>query len=144
LQKEFPDHEIYLSEIHKVTKKFYYEKRKDISNDVASLYENLLRRKDEDLHWYIAINWDRETYTESLEANIDEERNKSKNIYWKTQIPLTSAVVILPQALFPEIDKALNCFLTPAMLKVQRVKIKSWLNYQAIAITKAELIKYQE
>ncbi|CAG8810412.1 13063_t:CDS:2, partial [Gigaspora rosea] len=52
---------------------------------------------------------------ESLEANIDKERTKSKYIYWKTQIPL-----------------------------LQCVKIKSCLNYQAIATTKAELIKYQE
>ncbi|CAG8826677.1 1302_t:CDS:2, partial [Cetraspora pellucida] len=196
----------------------------DVSNDAASLYEDLLRRKDEDPRWYIAIDWDRETYTrnslvpdiferkwvqltekyneprvvkylrtlyssksawvraytakiftagiqttsrvesynaqikrlvlnsnisllelaEALEANISEERNRSKYIYWKTQIPLTSSVITLPQALFPEIDRALSCFLTPAMLKVQRTEIKSCLNYQASAITKAELIKYQE
>ncbi|CAG8653587.1 10707_t:CDS:1, partial [Gigaspora rosea] len=46
--------------------------------------------------------------------------------------------------LFPEIDKALSRFLTPAMIKVQCIEIKSYLNYQAFAITKAELIKYQE
>ncbi|CAG8684639.1 25902_t:CDS:2 [Gigaspora rosea] len=55
---------------------------------------------------------------EALEANINEERNKSKYIYWKPQIPLTSTVITLPQALFPEIDKALSHFLTLAMLKV--------------------------
>ncbi|CAG8621845.1 5341_t:CDS:2, partial [Gigaspora rosea] len=188
LQKEFPDHEIYLSEIYKVTKKFYTKKRRDISNDAASLYEDLLRRKDEDLRWVIkylrmlyssknawACAYTAKIFTagiqttsrvesynaqikrlvlnsnisllelaEALEANINEERNKSKYIYWKTQIPLTSTVITLPQALFPEIDKALSRFLTPAILKVQRIEIKSCLNYQAFAITKAELTKYQD
>ncbi|CAG8455216.1 24310_t:CDS:2 [Gigaspora rosea] len=85
LQKEFPDHKIYLSEIYKLA--------------------------------------------EALEAIINEERNKSKYIYWKTQILLTSTVITLPQVLFSEIDKALSCFLTPAMLKVQRIEIKCCLNY---------------
>ncbi|CAG8575409.1 10635_t:CDS:2, partial [Cetraspora pellucida] len=70
LEQEFLDHEIYLSEVHKATAKFY--------------------------------------------------------------------------SLFPEVDKALSHFLTPAMLKVQHIKVKSCLNYQASSITKAELIKYQE
>ncbi|CAG8535964.1 146_t:CDS:2, partial [Gigaspora rosea] len=109
LEKEFPDCKIYLFKVHKATAKFYCEKRKDISNDAASLYEDLLRKKEKDPRWYIAINWDRETHT-----------------------------------LFPEVDKALSRFLMPAMLKIQRLEIKSCLNYQASSITKAELIKYQE
>ncbi|CAG8565572.1 7746_t:CDS:2 [Cetraspora pellucida] len=340
LQKEFPDHEIYLSEIYKVTAKFYCEKRKDISNDAVSLYEDLVKKKNEDPRWYIAIDWDRETHilqrlfwmspdqiilwmefgdivlndnttktnhydmalslflcidnhgssrlvgcaliddksadsywwvlrqtkkatgscvpdvimtdadpaldlaiseeyeksyamhcifyisqnlprnlktwlgqryhdfikdfykarnslipkifehkwallsekyneprvakylrtlhsskkawaraymakvftadvqttsrVEILDTNISEEIKKAKYIYWKTQIPLTSSVITLPQALFPEVDNALYHFLTPVMLKVQRVEIKSCLKYQASMITKDELIKYQE
>ncbi|CAG8642530.1 4647_t:CDS:1, partial [Paraglomus occultum] len=62
LQKEFPDCEVYLPEIHKVMAKFHHKKRTDISNDAASLYESLLRRKDNDPRWYIAIDWDRETH----------------------------------------------------------------------------------
>lgn len=62
LQKEFPDREIYLPEIHKVMAKFHHKKRTDISNDAASLYESLLKRKDNDPRWYIAIDWDRETH----------------------------------------------------------------------------------
>ncbi|CAG8709181.1 12738_t:CDS:1, partial [Gigaspora rosea] len=79
-----------------------------------------------------------------LETTINEESNKTKYIYWKTQIPLTSSVITLPQALFPEVDKALSRFLIPAMLKIQHLEIKNCLNYQASSITKAELIKYQE
>ncbi|CAG8642313.1 1650_t:CDS:2, partial [Racocetra fulgida] len=41
LQKEFSDHEIHLFEIYKVMAKFYSEKRRDISNNAASLYEDL-------------------------------------------------------------------------------------------------------
>ncbi|CAG8849108.1 34363_t:CDS:1, partial [Racocetra persica] len=48
LRKEFPDHEVYLSEIHKAIAKYYSRKRKDILNDAASLYEELVRRKNED------------------------------------------------------------------------------------------------
>ncbi|CAG8601065.1 14820_t:CDS:2, partial [Gigaspora rosea] len=58
---------------------------------------------------------------EALETTINEESNKTNYIYWKTQIPLTSSVITLPQVLFPEVDKALT-----------------------FSITKAELIKYQE
>ncbi|CAG8713835.1 23493_t:CDS:1, partial [Gigaspora rosea] len=49
LEKEFPNHKIYLSKVHKATAKFYCERRKDISNDAASLYKDLLRKKEEDL-----------------------------------------------------------------------------------------------
>ncbi|CAG8715354.1 24983_t:CDS:2 [Dentiscutata erythropus] len=81
---------------------------------------------------------------DALETYINEESNKTKYIYWKTQIPLISSVIILPQALFSEVDKALSHFFTSAMLKVQRIKVKSCLNYQASSITKAELTRYQE
>ncbi|CAG8850460.1 31195_t:CDS:2, partial [Racocetra persica] len=41
LRKEFPDHEVYLSKIHKAIAKYYSGKRKDMLNDAASLYEEL-------------------------------------------------------------------------------------------------------
>ncbi|CAG8835615.1 19107_t:CDS:2, partial [Racocetra persica] len=37
----FPDYEVYLSEIHKATAKYYSRKRKDMLNDAASLYKEL-------------------------------------------------------------------------------------------------------
>ncbi|CAG8802778.1 8170_t:CDS:2, partial [Gigaspora rosea] len=55
---------------------------------------------------------------EVLEVSISEEYKKAQYVYWKTQIPLTSSVVTLPQALFPEVDNSI--------------------------ITKDELIEYQE
>ncbi|CAG8729207.1 15835_t:CDS:2, partial [Cetraspora pellucida] len=70
LRREFPDHKIYLSEIHKATAKYY--------------------------------------------------------------------------TLFPELDKALSLFITPEIQKIQRAEIKSCINYHASAITKDEMIKYQE
>ncbi|CAG8750803.1 10213_t:CDS:2 [Gigaspora margarita] len=150
LEKEFSDHKIYLS-----------EKQKDLSNDAASLYENLLRKKEEDPHCNIILN-DNTTKTNRYDmalllflcinnhglsqlvecALMDNE--SADSYQWKTQILLTSSVITLPQVLFPEIDKALSHFLIPAMLKVQRLEIKSCLNYQASSITKAELMKYQE
>ncbi|CAG8653486.1 9889_t:CDS:2 [Racocetra persica] len=48
LEKEFPNHKFYFSKVHKATAKFYCEKWKDISNDTAFLYEDLLRKKKED------------------------------------------------------------------------------------------------
>ncbi|CAG8712666.1 16667_t:CDS:2 [Cetraspora pellucida] len=145
LKQEFPDYEIYLFKVHKATAKFYCEKQKDISNDAASLYENLLRKKKEDPYCDIILNdntaktnrYDKALslflyidnhglfclieLSEALETSINEESNKTKYIYWKTQIPLMSSVIMLPQALFPEVDKTLTS-----------------------SITKAELIKYQK
>ncbi|CAG8565353.1 16124_t:CDS:2, partial [Gigaspora rosea] len=120
LQKEFPDHEFYLSEIHKATAK-YYIKRLILNSNIGLL-----------------------ELAEVLEASIEEESKKAKYAYWKTQIPLTSSTTTLPQTLFPELDKALSQFITPEMQKIQRVEIKSCLNYHASAITKDEMIKYQE
>ncbi|CAG8790090.1 12013_t:CDS:2, partial [Racocetra persica] len=76
--------------------------------------------------------------------SIEEEIKKAKYAYWKTQIPLTSSAATLPQTLFPELDKALSRFITPEIQKIQRAEIKSCLNYHVSAITKDEMIKYQE
>ncbi|CAG8450411.1 13996_t:CDS:2 [Cetraspora pellucida] len=62
--------------------------------------------------------------SEALEISINEESNKTKYIYWKTQIPLMSSVIMLPQALFLEVDKALSHFLIPTMLKFNILKLK--------------------
>ncbi|CAG8824332.1 7347_t:CDS:1, partial [Gigaspora rosea] len=61
-----------------------------------------------------------------------------------TQILLTLSAATLLQTLFPEIDNALNWFITPEIQKIQCAKIKSCLNYHASAIAKDEMIKYQE
>ncbi|CAG8500841.1 24190_t:CDS:10 [Cetraspora pellucida] len=228
LEQEFPNHEIYLSKVHKAIAKFYCEKRKDISNDAASLYKNLLRKKEEDpccdiilnnniaktncydmvlslflcvdnhglswlvrcalmnnesadsYRWDLAISEEYEKFyamhcifhisqnlsrnlevqlgqqytefiknfymarnllipnifehkwaqltenlmklSEALETSINEESNKTKYIYWKTQISLMSFVIMLLQALFPKVDKALSRFLIPMMLKVQHIE----------------------
>ncbi|CAG8766201.1 211_t:CDS:2, partial [Racocetra persica] len=63
LRKEFSDHEVYLSEIHKATTKYYSRKRKDMLNNAASLYKELVRRKNEDPRWYVAIEWNRESHS---------------------------------------------------------------------------------
>ncbi|CAG8649492.1 9065_t:CDS:2, partial [Racocetra fulgida] len=47
LRKEFPNYEVYFFEIHKAMAKYYSEKQKDMSNDSTSLYEELIRRKNE-------------------------------------------------------------------------------------------------
>ncbi|CAG8728213.1 24488_t:CDS:2, partial [Gigaspora rosea] len=79
LQKEFPNHKIHLSKNYKVIAKFYCEKRRDVSNDAASLYDDLIRRKDKDPYWFIAINWDRETNIfEHKRAQLYEKYNDSR------------------------------------------------------------------
>ncbi|CAG8680986.1 18152_t:CDS:2, partial [Gigaspora rosea] len=145
--------------------KVYCEKQKNISNDATSLYEDLLKKKDEVLtvgcalmddesansyQWVQLIKkyneprvikylqmlysskhaWVRaytakvftasiqttskvESYNaqikrlvlnsnislielaKALETNISKESNKTKYLYWKTQIPLTSSVITL-------------------------------------------------
>ncbi|CAG8698076.1 10050_t:CDS:2 [Cetraspora pellucida] len=137
LQREFPDHKIYLSEIHKATAKYYSEKRKEILNDAASLYEELVKKKNDDPRCLLELG-------EALDASIEEESKKAKYAYWKTQIPLIPSTTTLPQALFPELDKALSLFITPEIQKIQRTEIKSCINYHVSAITKDEMIKYQE
>ncbi|CAG8741335.1 28775_t:CDS:2, partial [Racocetra persica] len=110
---------------------------RDMLNDAASLYEELVRRKNEDPRCLLDL-------AKALEASIEEEIKKAKYAYWKTQILLTSFAATLPQTLFPKLDKALSRFIIPEIQKIQHAEIKSCLNYHASAITKDEMIKYQE
>ncbi|CAG8814061.1 6551_t:CDS:2, partial [Racocetra persica] len=81
-------------------------------------------------------------YNEPRVVKYLKTLNSSKKAW--TQILLTSSAAILPQTLFSELDKALSWFITPEIQKIQRAEIKSCLNYYASAITKDEMIKYQE
>ncbi|CAG8743195.1 30333_t:CDS:2, partial [Racocetra persica] len=56
IKKEFSHCEIYLLEVYKVVIKFYNKRQKDISNDAVLLYEDLLKKKDNDPNWYIAVD----------------------------------------------------------------------------------------
>ncbi|CAG8798888.1 12641_t:CDS:2, partial [Dentiscutata erythropus] len=160
LKKEFPDCEIYLSEVHKATAKFYCEKQKDISNDTTSLYKYLLRKKKEDSSYNIILNDNtiktlKNIMSLELSTNVQTtSRVESYNAQIK-QLVLNSNVSLIELAnaletyineetLFSEVDKALSHFFTSVMLKVQCIEVKSCLNYQASSITKAELTRYQE
>ncbi|CAG8791589.1 22222_t:CDS:2, partial [Racocetra persica] len=164
LRNEFTDHKVYLSEIHKATTKYYSGKRKNMLNDAASLYEELsadsyqwvLHQTKQATGGYIpaVIMTDADP---ALDLAISEEyeqsytmhcifhisQNLHQNLEAK-QIPLILSAAILPQTLFPELDKALSQFILSEIQKIQHAKIKSCLNYHASAITKDEMIKYQE
>ncbi|CAG8744249.1 19892_t:CDS:1, partial [Gigaspora rosea] len=53
-----------------------------------------------------------------LWKQILKKRVKKQNMLIGKQIPSTSSATTLPQALFPELDKALSQFITPKMQKV--------------------------
>ncbi|CAG8672191.1 9877_t:CDS:2, partial [Gigaspora rosea] len=150
LQKEFPDREICLSEIHKITARFYCEKRKDMQHPSKNFTAGIQTTSRVESYnaqikrLVLNSNISLVKLAKVLDTSINKESKKAKFVYWKTQIPLTSSAVTLPQALFPEVDNALRRFLTPAMLKVQCDEIKSCLNYQVSAITENELIGFQE
>ncbi|CAG8650126.1 11742_t:CDS:2, partial [Scutellospora calospora] len=111
LQKKFLDYEVYLSEIHKAIAKYYSRKQKDILNNTALLYEELVRRKNKDSQYLLEL-------AEALETSIEKKIKKAKYTYWKIQILLTSSATILSQTLFPKLDKALSQFIMSEIQKI--------------------------
>ncbi|CAG8480503.1 17066_t:CDS:2 [Gigaspora rosea] len=138
LRKEFPDHEVYLSEIHKAIENITIFTTGIQSTTRIESYNAQVKRL------VLNSNISLLELAEALEASIEEKIKKAKYTYWKTQIPLISSAATLLQTLFPELDKALNRFITTEIQKIQRAEIKSCLNYHATAIAKDEMIKYQE